>query len=164
MVSENTSGAASSQLLDVHLSRTWSIAPSSSSFIATIFQSSITLLLASCPFSFLSNVEQKAGHGESWQALLARRGEHVTTGLNTSVVLDTAWGPLSPSAVCLDKGPPTLLSTGPQALTAEIQAGVIIWTGETRTCGALQFPTANSPIFMLTNSPAQQCESPVLPP
>lgn len=37
---------------------------------------------------------------------------------------------LFPSAVCLDKGPPVLLSTGPQALTAEIQAGVIIWTGE----------------------------------
>lgn len=35
-----------------------------------------------------------------------------------------------PSALCLDKGPPALLSMGPQALTAEMQAGVIIWTGK----------------------------------
>lgn len=67
---------------------------------------------------------------------------------------------LFPSALCLDKGPPVLLSTGPQALTAEIQAGVIIWMGETVHVHRSPFPQSPQ-IFMLANQPAQQ--SPVVP-
>lgn len=47
---------------------------------------------------------------ESVQALFWGRGEHVTTGLNTSVVLHTPWGPCFPSDLCLVKGPPSTYS------------------------------------------------------
>lgn len=53
MVSENTSGAASSQQLDEHLSCTWSLAPPPLfSSISIIFHSSITFPLSFCLFSF----------------------------------------------------------------------------------------------------------------
>lgn len=96
--------------------------------LLSIIPTSSPLLLCRSHYRVLLTVLPKVGHGESGQALFLRRGEHVTTGLNTSVVLD-AVKPFPP-ALCLDKGPPALLSMGPQALTAEMQAGVIIWTGK----------------------------------
>lgn len=62
--------------------------------------------------------------------------------------------PLFPSALCLDKGPCALLFRGPQALTAEIQAGVIIWTERrARAQSSPHLPATPPQSFMLANSP-----------
>lgn len=73
--------------------------------------------------------EVKSRAGGPLVGLFMCRGEHVATGLNASRGPWQTTGPPVLSALCLDKGPPILLSKGPQALTAKSQAGVIIWTG-----------------------------------
>lgn len=84
MVSGNTSGAASSPSLYLF----HSLLPSISPFLLSPFIPPFFSFCACYPYEQL-----KAGHGDCEQALFWRRGEHVTTGLNTSVVLDTLKGP-----------------------------------------------------------------------
>lgn len=59
--------------------------------------------------------------------------------------LTLSQSPQFPSALCLDKGPPALLSRGPQALTAEMQAGVIIQTGRRADGARAQSSPPNPP-------------------
>lgn len=109
MVSENTSGAASSQQLDEHLSCTWSPAPPPliflyldylsqlhhlspfflPFFLSTLFSCTPQLCAASSGGPLCMCVPIVCGAKSRSGALFSRRGEHVTTGLNTSVVLDT---------------------------------------------------------------------------
>lgn len=108
MVSENTSGAASSQQLDEHLSCTWSPAPPLiflyldylsqlhhlspfflPFFLSTLFSCTPQLCAASSGGPLCMCVPIVCGAKSRSGALFSRRGEHVTTGLNTSVVLDT---------------------------------------------------------------------------
>ena len=65
-------------------------------------------------------------------------------------------GPLLSPALCLAKRPPTLLLTGPQALTAGKQAAVITWPAR---CACAR----PSPSAYFADSPARRSESPALP-
>lgn len=74
--------------------------------------------------------EAKSRAGGLWVGLFMRRGEHVATGLNASRGPWQTTGPPVLSALCLDKGPPILLSKGPKHLLLRVRQERLFGQGD----------------------------------